>query len=375
MGRLPKISLNLEAGYNACFCCGNNNPVGLKLKFDWDGKTARAEFTPDERYQGWEGIVHGGIVIALLDEAMSYAAFFEGLACVTAEVNARLKKPAPVGQPLIVTGEITRRSKKILESRSLAFLKDGTVIASGTATHFVTGAIDGKNLPGAAANQIAVLWDMDGVIVDTAPFHFEAWRRIFAKYGKDYTEDEFKNSFGRRNEAIIPEIMRKPMTPEQVEAFAREKESLFRRLAKNKIKHFPGAVELIRGLAGNNIKLALVSSTPPRNIDAVLDNLGVKPLFETIVSGADVKRGKPDPECFLLAASRLGVRPENCVVIEDSTAGVKAAKSAGMKCVAVTNTRRRNELKEADLVVDSLKKIDVKALQGLIIPAGKKFKA
>lgn len=367
----PQISLNTVAGYNGCFACGNNNPIGLKLKFDWDGKTARAEFKPNKFYQGWEGIVHGGIIVALLDEAMSYAAFFEGLACVTAEVSAKLKRPAPVNQTLTITGEIVRRSKKILESRSRAALKDGTVVATGTAIHFVTGTIDNKILPGAAAIRTAVLWDMDGVIVDTAPFDFEAWRRMFSKRDIEYTEAEFKKSFGRRNEAIIPEILGKPVSQEEIKAFAREKEALFRRLAKDKIKPFPGAVELIRALAENDIKMALVSSTPPRNIDAVLDDLRIKHLFQTIISGADVSRGKPDPECFLLAASRLGIQPEYCVVIEDSTAGIKAAKSAAMKCVAVTNTRLRRELKQADLIVDTLQSIDVSTLQQLIIPAGK----
>ncbi len=373
MGNWPQISLYRGPGYSYCFCCGKENPIGLKLHFAWDGKTARAEFTPSERYQGWQGILHGGITVALLDEAMSYAAFFEGLECVTADIRARLKKPVPINQTLIVTASISKRNKRLLESRSLLSLRNGTVLAEGKATHFITGTIDGKNLPGAAPTEqpTGVIWDMDGVIVDTAPYHFTAWQQTFAKRGIIYTLAQFKQSFGRRNEAIIPEILGKPVSPEEIAAVAREKEALFRRLAKNKIKPFPGAVELIKRLALAKVKMALVSSTPPRNIDAVLNSLEIKTLFQTIISGADVAKGKPDPEGFLLAASRLEIKPESCVVIEDSTAGISAAKNAGMKCLAVTNTRPKSALKQADLIIDSLNNIDVDTLKSLIIPAAR----
>jgi beta-phosphoglucomutase family hydrolase len=372
MGIRSQLSLNTSPDYSYCFCCGQNNPIGLKLKFVWDGKTARTEFTPNEHHQGWEGMVHGGIVISLLDEAMSYAAFFEGMACVTAEVKARLKLPAPVNEPLTVTGWLTKKNRKLLESRSTVALKDGTVVAEGSAVHFVTGPIDiGNRKNVQRPRRPAVLWDMDGVIVDTAPYHFQAWKQTFAKLGVKYTLAQFKESFGRRNEAIIPELLGKPVSAKEIAAIARKKETLFRRLGQGKIKAFPGAVELLQFLSESNIKMALVSSTPPRNIDSALASLEVKGLFQTIISGTDVKKGKPDPECFLLAASRLGVEPENCVVIEDSTAGVSAAKSAGMKCIAITNTRPGNQLKKADLIIDSLTTIDIGDIEKLILPPGK----
>ncbi|MDO8578113.1 MAG: HAD family phosphatase [Dehalococcoidales bacterium] len=289
MGIRAQISLNTSPDYSYCFCCGRNNPIGLKLKFVWDGKAARTEFMPNEQHQDWEGIV--------IDFA------------------------------------------------------------------------NRKNVRG--PGRTAVLWDMDGVIVDTAPFHFKAWQQTFAKLGVKYAMAEFKESFGRRNEAIIPEILGKPVSPEEIAAIAREKEALFRRLARGKIKPFPGAVELLQRLSKSKIKMALVSSTPPRNIDSVLESLEIKGVFQTIISGADVSKGKPDPECFLLAASRLGVKPENCVVIEDSTAGVSAAKSAGMKCIAITNTRPRNQLKKADLVIDTLENIDIVDIEKLILPAAR----
>jgi len=367
MGIRSQLSLNTSPDYSYCFCCGQNNPIGLKLKFVWDGETARTEFTPKKRHQGWEGIVHGGIIISLLDEAMSYAAFFEGQACVTAEVKARLKLPAPVNETLTVTGWLTKKTRKLLESGSTVALKDGTVVAEGSAVHFVTGPIDITNRKNVQRpRRPAVLWDMDGVIVDTAPYHFKAWQQTFAKLGVKYTRAQFKESFGRRNEAIIPELIGKPVSAKEIAVIARKKEALFRRLARGKIKPFPGAVELLQLLSNNDIKMALVSSTPPRNIDSVLERLEIKGLFQTIISGADVTKGKPDPECFLLAASRLGVEPENCIVIEDSTAGVDAAKSAGMKCIAITNTRPGTRLKKADLVIDTLKAVELKDFEKLL---------
>ncbi len=219
----------------------------------------------------------------------------------------------------------------------------------------------------ASKNETAVLWDMDGVIVDTAPYHFAAWQRVFKKRGVKFTLTEFKRSFGRRNETIIPDILDKRISATEITAIAREKEAIFRRLGRNKIQPFPGAVNLIKHLAERRVEIALVSSTPARNIRVVLGGLGIADLFQIVISGEDVTKGKPDPEGFLLAAERLGIRSANCVVIEDSTAGVSAAKRAGMHCVAVTNTRPRSVLTRADLIIDSLETIDVDDLKRLAL--------
>ena len=143
MANWPQISINTDREYSMCFGCGKNNPIGLKLKFQWDGKTASVEFTPTEFYQGWSGVVHGGILICLLDEAMGWAALFEGLHCVTAEVQARLRRPVSIGKTLIITSSITKRNRKLVEAKASVSLKDGTLIAEGTATHFVTSTETG----------------------------------------------------------------------------------------------------------------------------------------------------------------------------------------------------------------------------------------
>ncbi|MFC2036263.1 PaaI family thioesterase [Chloroflexota bacterium] len=134
----PQISIDTEGDYSLCFGCGQANPIGLKLAFQWDGRTARAEFNPTELYQGWPGLVHGGIIICLLDEAMSYAVIFEGMHCVTAKIQVNLKHPTSINKPLIITSSITRKTRKLVETNATISLQDETLIAEGIATHFIT---------------------------------------------------------------------------------------------------------------------------------------------------------------------------------------------------------------------------------------------
>jgi uncharacterized protein (TIGR00369 family) len=137
MATLPKVSLNTDLNEGLCFGCGLNNPIGLKLKFTRDGDSCRAEFTPDKAHQGWPGVVHGGIIASLLDEAMSYAAYFEGVTCLTASMNIRLRQPVKVEEPLVITASVTKNSRKLFESKASIRLRDGTVVAESTAKQFV----------------------------------------------------------------------------------------------------------------------------------------------------------------------------------------------------------------------------------------------
>jgi len=135
----PKVPIDPTRGWDMCFACGKENPVGLKLKVKWDGKTVRTEFTPNKYHQGWSGIVHGGILTTLLDEVMGYAALFEGICCVTAKMQARLRRPASIDEPLIVTGSVTKNVRKLIETQATITLKDGTIIAEATGTMFILG--------------------------------------------------------------------------------------------------------------------------------------------------------------------------------------------------------------------------------------------
>jgi acyl-coenzyme A thioesterase PaaI-like protein len=129
-----QISIGIS---DLCFGCGKNNPCGLKLKFKQDGKTAKAEFTPNKFHQGWEGIIHGGILTAILDEAMGYAAFYEGIRCVTGTMQLRLRRPALIGEPLIVTALVTRNARRFIETEAKLTMMDGTLVAECTAMQYV----------------------------------------------------------------------------------------------------------------------------------------------------------------------------------------------------------------------------------------------
>jgi beta-phosphoglucomutase family hydrolase len=215
----------------------------------------------------------------------------------------------------------------------------------------------------------AVLWDLDGVIADTEDYHFRAWRSVFRKRGVDFTQAEFQHHFGQRNDTIIKSALGGDLTPQEVDIIANEKEQSYRRRVAGHIKPLPGAVELIRSLQKHGIKEAITSSAPPENIRLILRGLGIEDCFQAIAYGREVAEGKPSPQIFLLAAQRLGVPPEDCVVIEDSVAGAAGAKGGGMKCVAVTNTHPRDSLKEADLIVDTLEAVSFNVLAGLFHPA------
>ncbi len=143
----PQVTINTDRAYSLCFGCGQNNPIGLKLSFQWDGKTAKAEFTPTEFYQGWPGQVHGGILICILDEAMGWAVLSEGMNCITARIQAKLNRTASIDEPLFITSSITKKTRKVIKTKAAISLKDGTLIAEGTATHFVINSQHREDKP------------------------------------------------------------------------------------------------------------------------------------------------------------------------------------------------------------------------------------
>jgi beta-phosphoglucomutase family hydrolase len=209
----------------------------------------------------------------------------------------------------------------------------------------------------------AVIWDMDGVIADSGPYHLAAWQESFGKRGIQFTAEDFKHSFGLRNDNIIRNTLGKGVTQAEVEAIAGEKEETFRRIAGRKIKPLPGALELLKLIKKQGCSMAIASSAPTENIELVTGTLGISGYFQEIVTGHDVTEGKPNPRVFLLAAQRLGAKPANCLVIEDAVAGVAAAKSAGMYCLAVANSHSKQKLAEADLIVDTLEAVTIEDIQ------------
>jgi len=344
---IPK--LDTEYTTRLCFGCGENNPIGLKLKPVYDGEKVRAEFTPREFHQGWDNATHGGILYTLLDEVAAYALLCHGIYFgVTTKSEVRFKHVAPTGEPIQISAWATKLTKRLVETKGVLALKDNTVIAEGSSLFYVW-----------RWSKKTVLWDMDGVIADSNSFHFTAWQETFANRGVNFTKEDFTKLFGTRNDFIIRKVLGEGLPKEDIETIAQEKEISFRQKAKGNIKSLPGVIKLLEAIKRGNFKLALVSSAPKENIDLLTSELNIGGYFNCIVSGHEVAESKPHPQIYLLAAEKLGTQPENCIVIEDSPLGVKAAKAAGMRCLAVTNTHPKEELKGADKVVNSLEDMDL----------------
>ncbi len=215
------------------------------------------------------------------------------------------------------------------------------------------------------AGLAAVIWDMDGVIADTADFHYRAWVEVFGRRGVSFGKEDFMRFFGRRHDTIIHFALGDDISQAEFDKVTGEKQHLYRELVRKNVIPLPGAVELVRALNAAGIPAAIATSAPYPNIDVILDGLGIKDCFQAIASGIEVKESKPDPAVFLLAALKLGVEPARCAVIEDAVAGVAAARSAGMKALAVTNSHPDDSLRAADRVVDSLAGITLDDLRAL----------
>lgn len=200
----------------------------------------------------------------------------------------------------------------------------------------------------------AVIFDLDGVLIDSGDAHHESWRLLAAELGREVTVEQFTATFGQQNRDIIPLLFGPDLDETRVRALSERKEAIYRRLVTGCLPLIPGGAELVRECQQAGLKLAIGSSTCRQNIDLALNELGLADCFDVIVSDADATRGKPDPQVFLTAARRLGVAPGECVVIEDAPSGVAAAMAAGMKVVALTTHHVRERLAGANLVVDGL---------------------
>ena len=344
---IPKLDTEYTA--RLCFACSQENPIGLKLKPVHDGEKVTAEFTAGEFHQGWNNVVHGGILYTLLDEVTAYAMLCYGIEFgVTAKSEIRFKQAAPINEPIQASGWVTKFTTRLVETKGMLTLKDNTVIVDGDFLFYVL-----------RQSKKTILWDMDGVIADSCSFHFAAWQETLAKRGIKFTKEAFTELFGTRNDFIVRSVMGRELPEGDVKIVLQEKEETFRRKATGNIKPFPGAVRLLNAIQKGNFKLGLASSAPKENIDLVLSELNLSGIFDCIVFGQEVSESKPSPQVYLLAAKKLKVAPNDCVVIEDSPMGVKAAKTAGMKCLAITNTHPRAKLEEADRVVDSLENMDL----------------
>ncbi len=210
----------------------------------------------------------------------------------------------------------------------------------------------------------AVIWDLDGVIIDSAEAHLKSWHRLAQEEGLPFSDDQFWATFGWRNDTIIPTLWGS-MPPERLRALADRKEAYFREFVRDTAAPLPGAIELLSSLHDAGYAQALASSTPIENIELISQVLGLKRYLSVFVSGETVARGKPAPDIFLKAVAELHVAPAQSLVIEDAVAGVEAAHAGGMRCLAVAGNRDLPGLRAADLMVKDLTEVNVERIRQL----------
>ncbi len=211
----------------------------------------------------------------------------------------------------------------------------------------------------------AVLWDMDGVLVDTGEFHYRAWAEVLAEYDITFTREFHRSTFGMNNAGILSQLLGTDLNPQLLSEISNRKEARFRKEIRGHTEALPGVRAWLARLRVAGFRQGVASSAPMANIDALMDELGLRDCFDVIASGVDLP-GKPEPVLFLQVADRLGILPENCIVVEDAVAGVAAAKQAGMRCIAVTTTNEAEALTAADIIVDRLDTLPTDAFERLV---------
>jgi beta-phosphoglucomutase len=209
----------------------------------------------------------------------------------------------------------------------------------------------------------AVLWDLDGTLVDSENYHWQSWQHAMALDGTTVTHRQFTQTFGQRNETILRGWLGDDAAPERIQRVADAKEVEYRRLAEERgLTPLPGAADWLVRLQATGWKQAIASSAPRLNVDVMLRALKLEHYFDAIVASEDVTKGKPDPEVFLTAAARLGLPASRCIVVEDAAACVEDARRAGMRSIGVS----RAAVLPADVFVRSLSDLPLGAFDALV---------
>lgn len=212
----------------------------------------------------------------------------------------------------------------------------------------------------------AVIFDMDGVIVDTNPFHKETINQFCTKYGFRLTDKELRTKiYGRTNREWITNLFG-TLTEEQLQAYAFEKEQLFRDEYAAHIKPVEGLLTFLDMLEQNNIPRSIATSAPRANVDFVLKGTGIGKYFDVILDESMVTHGKPHPEIYIKSAQALGLPNNQCIVIEDSLSGILAGKASGANVIGITTTHTKEEMRDTDLVIDNFTTLTLNELTLLI---------
>jgi len=200
------------------------------------------------------------------------------------------------------------------------------------------------------AEGLAVIFDMDGVIIDSNPVHREAWRVYNLRFGIETTEAMQQRMYGKRNDEIVRDFFGSHLSEEEIFAHGKAKEQLYREMMASSVERslVPGIRRFLERLEG--VPLGVATNAEPANAEFILEAAGLRRHFRAVVDGHQVRRAKPDPEIYLLTSERLGIAPPNCIVFEDSLLGIEAARAAGMRTAGVRTTHA--EFPEVDLAID-----------------------
>jgi beta-phosphoglucomutase family hydrolase len=212
----------------------------------------------------------------------------------------------------------------------------------------------------------AVIFDLDGTLIDNNSYHIEAWKVFYKNIGKPFSKEEYmQNINGRINSDIFNYIFSTTLSPEMIEMYSNEKEAMYRELYKQYIKPIDGLIDFLEELEKEKIPKAIATSGLPPNINFMFEHVPIKKYYADVIDASQISKGKPHPEIFLKAAEAVKANPENCVAFEDSVAGIRSAKAANMKVVALTTTHTAEDVKEADLIIKDYTEISLTKLREL----------
>jgi beta-phosphoglucomutase family hydrolase len=209
----------------------------------------------------------------------------------------------------------------------------------------------------------AVIFDLDGVIAETEHIHIQAEKLTLLKYRVKISNDELHKYTGTTAKQMFTELIGKYKLDTTFDKMFKEKDKILFKLLEKDVQPTKGVIELLHKLKQMQLKLGIASSSHKRLIDYILKTLEIERLFDSVVGAEDITHGKPNPEIFLMCANRLHVNSGECLVVEDATFGVEAAKTAGMKCLGYRNPNSgKQDLSRADFVTDDFSKLDIQRL-------------
>ena len=216
-------------------------------------------------------------------------------------------------------------------------------------------------------NNLSIIFDLDGVLIDSNPYHKKSWKTFCEKHNISITDEILeKKVFGRTGNEAIPILFGKQIEDSLIKSYTEEVDAIYRDSFRPYIKPVSGSVDFLKMLKQEQIPTAIATSAPPKNVEFVMENIEIAQYLDIIVDNTFISKGKPNPEIYLKTAELLNRNPETCIVIEDSLSGVEAAVKAGMKVIGITTTHNENELSDTDFVINDFSELNISTLYNIL---------